>query len=445
MQSKKKQWAKAIDQTELLRDIENHNTQKAMTQKLTTMKDEDLFTVNAKKQNVKGEREKLKRDRFKEKEKIYTSKTEQDLLKRFILKQERNQSTGQHVQKKKSESEDEDLDIWNSSSTTASIPRKITTTFTSVPARIEIPKQKGKNFGKFQEYKKKKDIKVKAVVVPLGGQSYNPSAKDHKEVIQKVIAQEFEEVKEVERRMRHLQPYLFEKENASVAAKKAAKQKTIDDASDDDEPEHDSDNENGLERTNKAVDRLNKLTKTEKNARLIKQLKQKEQQRLRKVKQHEKSFEKLPMFIQQDENIKRRMVNNVKRRTREADQEKQVQEKVGIVNRAAKLGKYNYKMKKIDFQTEEELAGNLRQLKPRGPADLLVDRYDSIFRRRMLEPDEPLNSDRKRIKKAKYKWHQSQGGKMADKMARKNEERKQKNNKKGMSSDQMLQNDLILI
>lgn len=62
-------------------------------------------------------------------------------------------------------------------------------------------------------------------------------------------------------------------------------------------------------------------------------------------------------------------------------------------------------MKKIDFQTEDELSGNLRQLRARGPADLLVDRYDSIFRRRMLESKEPLNSDRKRNKKGKFKWH----------------------------------------
>ena len=89
MTSKKKQWAKAIDQTELLRDLEQHNDQKAMKQKLTSMKNDDLFSVNVNKSGLKEQREKLKRDRFREKERTYTSKTEEDLLRKVLKKQER--------------------------------------------------------------------------------------------------------------------------------------------------------------------------------------------------------------------------------------------------------------------------------------------------------------------------------------------------------------------
>jgi hypothetical protein len=39
-------------------------------------------------------------------------------------------------------------------------------------------------------------------------------------------------------------------------------------------------------------------------------------------KRFEKSFEKLENFIKEDENIKRRKHNNIKRRTREFDTEK---------------------------------------------------------------------------------------------------------------------------
>jgi hypothetical protein len=35
------------------------------------------------------------------------------------------------------------------------------------------------------------------VVVPLAGQSYNPSGKDHKVVIEKVIEEETKDVKEI--------------------------------------------------------------------------------------------------------------------------------------------------------------------------------------------------------------------------------------------------------
>ncbi len=103
-------------------------------------------------------------------------------------------------------------------------------------------------------------------------------------------------------------------------------------------------------------------------------------------------------------------------------------------------------MKKIEFQTEDELAGNLRQLKPQGPADLLVDRYDSIFRRGLIEPAEPLNiSNRKKGRKSKSKWHESEKGKGAAEFARLNSERKARNDKRGITSAQILKSDLILI
>ena len=232
--------------------------------------------------------------------------------------------------------------------------------------------------------------------------------------------QEFKEVKEVERRLRHLKPYLFEHEKKTEQPKKESeiklvgkkRAKTIDDASSSDEEEEVenkdySDNENGLEISNKAVDRGNKLTRAQLNQKLLRKLKQKEQLRVREEKRFNQSMEKLPTYIKMDIAVKNKAVKNIKKRRNEKESERQVNEKLGVVNKPAKIGKYNYKMKKIEFQTEDELSGNLRQLKPQGPGDLLLDRFDSIFRRRMLEPEEPLNSDRKRIKKAKYKWHQS--------------------------------------
>lgn len=71
---------------------------------------------------------------------------------------------------------------------------------------------------------------VKAVVVPLAGQSYNPSAKDHNEVIQKVVAEEVKEVQEAQRILRSLKPYLFKDE--APAQPLLPKKKTIDNDSD---------------------------------------------------------------------------------------------------------------------------------------------------------------------------------------------------------------------
>jgi hypothetical protein len=110
------------------------------------------------------------------------------------------------------------------------------------------------------------------------------------------------------------------------------------------------------------------------------------------------------------------------------------------------LGRYKYKMRKTEFQTEEEVAGNLRTAKPKGtPADLLIERYDSIFRRNLVEPEMPLGGDKKRSRKGKYKWHNSKGGTGAAALAQANSERKQKNTAKAAIGPSLLKSDLILI
>jgi len=50
----------------------------------------------------------------------------------------------------------------------------------------------------------------------------------------------------------------------------------------------------------------------------------------------------------------------------------------------------------------------------------LVDRWDSVFRRNLIELDAPIGGDRKRSGKAKFKWHNSRGGTGAEKMDKKN-------------------------
>jgi hypothetical protein len=66
-----------------------------------------------------------------------------------------------------------------------------------------------RNTAKFKNFTERTRVKVAPVVVPMGGQSYNPSALDHKEVIEKVVEEEKREVEELQRRLRTLKPYLF--------------------------------------------------------------------------------------------------------------------------------------------------------------------------------------------------------------------------------------------
>ena len=103
-------------------------------------------------------------------------------------------------------------------------------------------------------------------------------------------------------------------------------------------------------------------------------------------------------------------------------------------------------MRKTDYQTEEELAGSLRTIKAKAtPADLLVERYDSVFRRNLIEPEMPLGGDKKRNRKAKYKWHNSKGGTGAEKLDKQNQKKKQELEQKANIGPSMLKNDIILI
>ena len=51
---------------------------------------------------------------------------------------------------------------------------------------------------------------------------------------------------------------------------------------------------------------------------------------------------------------------------KELQDERDKQEKEGIVTKPANTGRFKYKMRKTDFQLEDELAGSLRQLRGEG-------------------------------------------------------------------------------
>jgi len=130
---------------------------------------------------LKQQREKLKKDRFKRKEQATTSKYEEVLVKKLIEK------PAALVQpKKKLEEEEEFGELW-----------------------AEEGVKTNRNLAKFRNFTERSRVKVNPVVVPMAGQSYNPSAKDHKEVIQRVIEEEKREVEEVQRQLKTLKPYLF--------------------------------------------------------------------------------------------------------------------------------------------------------------------------------------------------------------------------------------------
>ena len=150
-------------------------------------------------------------------------------------------------------------------------------------------------------------------------------------------------------------------------------------------------------------------------------------------------------LIRQDENETKKHAKAELLRNKIEREEKDRQEKQGIVLKPSNVGRFKYKMKKTDFQLEEELAPSLRQLKALGTDDLLRDRFDSVFRRNLIEMDAPTEAEKKRQRKLKYKYRERQGaaygGTLASKLARKNEKQKRRINE----SKSFLKDDLIMI
>ena len=110
------------------------------------------------------------------------------------------------------------------------------------------------NTRKFKSYMNKSKVDVKAVVLPKGGISYNPSAKDHQSVIDKVVDEEKLEILETQRRLKHIKPHLFMEEEHKV---------------DPMEIEDSDEDAIAYEIQNPPVDRLLKLTQTQKNRKVI--------------------------------------------------------------------------------------------------------------------------------------------------------------------------------
>ena len=55
-------------------------------------------------------------------------------------------------------------------------------------------KEKSKSLEQFKTFSRNSIVNVKSVILPLSGQSYNPSAKDHKEVIKQVVNEEIKQI-----------------------------------------------------------------------------------------------------------------------------------------------------------------------------------------------------------------------------------------------------------
>lgn len=147
---------------------------------------------------------------------------------------------------------------------------------------------------------------------------------------------------------------------------------------------------------NKPVDREDIKTKAQRNKDLLNKLKQQAIQDEKAKRKFNKDIDNLDKLMAVDKSHTAHLNKQLKKRKREEADELKKQVTTGVVSKAKNVGRFKYKQRKEDFQLEEDLSGNLRQLKPIGNASLLGDRFDSIFRRNLVEPDAPTQNEKRR-------------------------------------------------
>ena len=133
-------------------------------QKVASLKDNELFKVNQKLDKLADKRTALAKDRFKQKEAHTNLKS---LTERVLVKRMMNKGPSGP---KKEEVIDEFANLW------------------------ATPLDQSKNIKQFRDFIEKSTTKVKAVMTTLPGQSVNPSATAHTEVLKKVVQEEEQEI-----------------------------------------------------------------------------------------------------------------------------------------------------------------------------------------------------------------------------------------------------------
>jgi len=192
------------------------------------------------------------------------------------------------------------------------------------------------------------------------------------------------------------------------------------------------------------VSHLKKLTINQRNTKKQGAEKQKLQNQTAAERKFNKQYEKVQIFINEDIKQTKEEKARADKKFAEEEAERLRQEKDGVITKAGRVGRKVYKMKKTDFQMEDELAGSLREVKPVGKDDFLRDRFDSVYRTNKLDTiDHVWIAEQKRKDRSKYRIRNRANlyGTVAAKLDRKNKKRKAEydaENKKGFLMDDLI-------
>lgn len=242
-----------------------------------------------------------------------------------------------------------------------------------------------------------KRSQLKAMEVPHPGTSYNPSLKDHQDLMDKVIEKE-EKIIKVDEHLNRVTKRMFSKITAEerdrrdmeeMATGVIVKGEVSENVEDGEDAEEKSDeDENVYTPINPPTQNKKKDKKQRKNQRVQREIKE---------GQIKKKIEKKKVTdIHRVKFIETLIGHRSKSLKDQHIRKKELSVKRKYLPR--RLGSMKFSEPEIDITTPENISGNLRNLKPEG--HILADRFKSMQRRNLIAP----NKDVGLAKRAKVKY-----------------------------------------
>eukprot|EP00743_Colponemidia_sp_Colp-15_P005161 GILK01005555.1.p1 GENE.GILK01005555.1~~GILK01005555.1.p1 ORF type:complete len:427 (-),score=118.32 GILK01005555.1:138-1418(-) len=298
------------------------------------------------------------------------------------------------------------FDIWEVSDLNSK-RKKIKETAPEIIADIVVQKDKRK-----PDKLGSKISKAPAVQLPRPGQSYNPTFEDHQDVLGEALAAELKRKTQHELYLQKLHPLSWRKRSKQEDAEEDGDGTTVPEADEVGNEESDEGEDGAAAEDNNTKKSTEKYSKTERNRQARLKAKQELFEQEHVKKSIIKDITKIPHIMKQIEleekaHSTKQTVRNVLKQSAEE------QEKHGEILKPKRIGTKLYEPKPIDYMLTEDLPKDLRTLKTNVGA-AIKDRFDSIYRRAMIEPHDPLKSKRPREKQMKLYEKGNKTGKQAE-------------------------------
>lgn len=244
-----------------------------------------------------------------------------------------------------------------------------------------------KNCGKFSKETPKsinsKTSLLPAIETPHPGLSYNPSLKDHKNILQKVAQKEIKLIKE-EQHLNRVTTKMFSKVSREQAEKDVLSEMTVGLTM----YKSDSDEDDGedYKALNPPVRNKKKTVQKRKKLKEAQVLKEKQ----KRVKIDKKKLTDICKVKKLNEILNKRDEKTIKN----IEKRKKIKEKQPYSTKV--LSQTKFVEPETDFLLPEELSGNLRNVKPEG--NILYDHFKSLQRRNILPPTVKRHSKKRKTK-----------------------------------------------